>query len=225
VSQSAQPPSDDQTRIIRRVPTGPLPPPAPENTQTGIIRRAPTGPIPTQTRRHAAEVTTRVAAPADVTTRVPAPARPVSDTATPDAPATEHIVAASRSAILPAPPRATTAVAACVIAMISGWATSVVATDLIAGWWDSDRLFCAAVGFLALVFAASTVCGVVLVLLRRPMGRYLIAAGAVIALLAFGGVFIAGAQIPWFVYVMPVLPVASATLALLPATTRWTNSA
>jgi len=104
---------------------------------------------------------------------------------------------------------------------MSGWTTSVVATDLIAGWWDTDRLFCAAVGFLALVFAASTVTGVILVLLRRPIGRYLIAAGAVVALLAFGGVFIAGAKIPWFVYIMPVLPVASATLALLPSTTRW----
>ena len=117
-----------------------------------------------------------------------------------------------------------TAVAACVVAMLSGWTTSVVATDLISGWWDTDRLFCAAVGFLALVFATGTISGVVLVLLRRPVGRYLIAAGAVVALLAFGGVFIAGAKIPWIVYAMPVLPVTSAVLALLPSTGRWTTA-
>lgn len=105
--------------------------------------------------------------------------------------------------------------------MLSGWATAVVATDLIAGWWETDRLFCAAVGFLALVFAASTVSGVVLLLLRRPVGRYLIAAGSVVALLAFCGVFIAGAKIPWPVYGIPVLPVLSAGLALHPATRRW----
>lgn len=111
--------------------------------------------------------------------------------------------------------------AACVVAILSGWATSVVATSLIVGWWDTDRLFCLAVAFLALVFAASTITGIVLVLLRRPMGRYLIGAGAVVALLAFGGVFIAGAQIPAVVYAMPALPVASAVLALAPSTGRW----
>ena len=79
-------------------------------------------------------------------------------------------------------------------------------------------------GFLALVFAAGTISGVVLVLLRRPVGRYLIAAGAMVALLAFGGVFIAGATIPWVVYLMPLLPVGSAALALLPATGRWTSA-
>ena len=121
-------------------------------------------------------------------------------------------------------PSAATAVGACVVAMLSGWATAVVATDLIAGWWDTDRLFCAAVGFLALVFAASTVSGVVLLLLRRPVGRYLIATGSAVALLAFGGVFIAGAKIPWPVYAIPVLPVLSAALALHPATRRWAAS-
>ncbi|EUA30088.1 hypothetical protein I553_4344 [Mycobacterium xenopi 4042] len=53
----------------------------------------------------------------------------------------------------------------------------MVATDLIAGWWRSDRLFCVAVGFLALVFALATVAGVILLLQRRSLGRYLIAAG------------------------------------------------
>jgi hypothetical protein len=109
--------------------------------------------------------------------------------------------------------------------MVSGWATSVVATQLITGWWSTDRLFCAAVGFLAFVFAASTISGVVLLLRRRPLGRFLIAVGAVVALLAFGGVFIAGAKIPWAVYAIPVLPVASAVLALLPATKRWADFA
>ena len=59
----------------------------------------------------------------------------------------------------------------------------MVATDLIAGWWASDRLFCIAVAFLALVFALTTVSGVIMLLQRRSVGRYLIAAGAVVALL------------------------------------------
>ena len=76
-------------------------------------------------------------------------------------------------------------------------------------------------GFLASVFAASTICGVVLLLQRRRLGRYLIAVGALVALLALAGVFIAGADIPGFIYVVPALPVASAVLALLPSTARW----
>ena len=119
------------------------------------------------------------------------------------------------------PISAKTAIAACVVSIISGWATAVVATDLITGWWSTDRLFCIAVGFLALVFAASTITGVILLLLRRSSGRYLIVAGAVIALLTFGSVFIAGARIPWPVYAIPVLPIASAVLALHPSTRRW----
>jgi hypothetical protein len=107
--------------------------------------------------------------------------------------------------------------------MVSGWATLVLATSLITGWWSTDRLFCAAVAFLAFVFAAATTTGVVLLLMRRAVGRYLIAVGAVVALLGFGGVFIAGAQIPWVVYAIPALPIASAVLALLPATKRWAN--
>jgi hypothetical protein len=107
------------------------------------------------------------------------------------------------------------------MAMLSGWATSVVATQLITGWWNSDRLFCAAVAFLALVFAVTTISGVVVLLLGRQLGRFLIALGAVVALLAFGGVFVAGAKIPWIVYTIPVLPVLSAVLALHPSTKRW----
>lgn len=105
--------------------------------------------------------------------------------------------------------------------MLSGWAVSVVATDLITGWWQTDRLFCLGVGFLAFVFAASTVAGLITVLLRRAVGRYLIATGAVVALLTFGAVFVAGAKIPWPVYLIPTLPVLSVALAFLPATRRW----
>ncbi|WP_337454474.1 hypothetical protein [Mycobacterium xenopi] len=114
-----------------------------------------------------------------------------------------------------------TAVATSAVSFVSGWATAVVATDLIAGWWRSDRLFCVAVGFLALVFALATVAGVILLLQRRGLGRYLIAAGAVVALLTYGGIFIAGARVAWIVHTLPVLPVASVVLALHPRTKRW----
>jgi hypothetical protein len=106
--------------------------------------------------------------------------------------------------------------AACAVSIVSGWATSVVATDLIAGWWRTDRLFCIAVAFLALVFAITTVSGVIMLLRHRPLGRYLIAAGAVVAVLTYGGVFLAGARVAWIVYTLWVLPVASVVLAFLP---------
>ena len=97
----------------------------------------------------------------------------------------------------------------------------MVATDLIAGWWGSDRLFCIAVAFLALVFALTTISGVIMLLQHRPVGRYLIVAGAVVALLTYGGVFIAGARVAWIVHALPVLPLASVVLALHPRTKRW----
>ena len=118
-------------------------------------------------------------------------------------------------------PSGRTAVAACAVSIISGWATSVVATDLIAGWWKSDRLFCIAVAFLALVFAATTVAGVIMVLQHRPLGRYLIVVGAVVAVLTYGGVFIAGARVAWVVHGLPLLPVASVVLVMHPQTKRW----
>ena len=121
-------------------------------------------------------------------------------------------------------PSSRTAIAACAVSIVSGWATSVVATDLIAGWWKSDRLFCIAVAFLALVFALTTVSGVIMLLLQRPVGRYLIAAGAVVALLTYGGVFIAGARVAWIVHALPLLPLASMVLALHPRTKRWLAS-
>jgi hypothetical protein len=79
-------------------------------------------------------------------------------------------------------PSSATAVAACAVSIISGWATSVVATGLVAGWWHIDRLFCIAIAFLALVFAATTVSGVILLLQRRGLGRYLITSSVVLAL-------------------------------------------
>ncbi len=120
-------------------------------------------------------------------------------------------------------PSARTAVAASAVSIVSGWATSVVATELIAGWWQTDRLFCIAVGFLALVFAVTTVSGVIMLLLRRPVGRYLIVAGSAVALLTYLGVFIAGARVGWVVHTLPLLPVASVVLAMLPATRRWVD--
>ena len=96
-----------------------------------------------------------------------------------------------------------------------------MATDLIAGWWRTDRLFCIAIAFLALVFAATTVSGVIMLLQHRPVGRYLIVAGAVVAVLTYGGVFIAGARVAWIVHALPLLPVASAVLAMHPHTRRW----
>jgi hypothetical protein len=121
----------------------------------------------------------------------------------------------------PARPSRATAVAAAAVSIVSGWATSVVATDLIAGWWKSDRLFCVAVAFLALVFALSTIAGVIMLLLRQSLGRYLLVASAVIALLTYFGVFIAGARVAWIVHALPLLPVAGAVLALLPRTKHW----
>lgn len=118
-------------------------------------------------------------------------------------------------------PSGGTAIAASAVSIVSGWATSVVATDLIAGWWKSDRLFCLAVAFLALIFALATITGVIMLLLRRSLGRYLIVAGAVIALLTYGGVFIAGARVAWIVHTLPLLPVASVALALIPPTKDW----
>ncbi len=110
------------------------------------------------------------------------------------------------------------------MSIISGWATSVVATDLIAGWWHTDRLFCTAVAFLALVFAGTTVSGVIMLLQHRPVGRYLIVAGAVVAILTYLGVFIAGARVAWIVHALPILPIVSAVLAMHPRTKRWLES-
>ena len=193
-------PNDPHTRIIRRQPSGPLP--QPDEPRTSIIRRAPTGPIP-----HV---------PDDRTTNIP----PVEEAPT-------GLIRRAAPVAVPARPvvvdvsTGRSAIAASAVSIVSGWATGVVATDLITGWWGTDRLFCLAVGFLTLLFAVTTIAGVIALLLRRSVGRYLIAFGAVIALLTFGSVFVAGARIPLAVYFIPVLPLASLILALHPSTRRW----
>jgi hypothetical protein len=196
-------PDPDHTRILRRAPQAP--PSAADDTRTGIIRRAPTGPVPAQPDPRTTHIPTAPEAPTGLIPPVSAPA-PLPTAAPP-----------------PTVPSPRGAIATSVVAMLSGWAVSVVATDLITGWWETDRLFCLGVGFLAFVFAASTVAGLITVLLRRAVGRYLIANGAVVALLTFGAVFVAGAKIPWPVYLIPVLPVLSVVLAFLPGTRRWTS--
>jgi hypothetical protein len=113
------------------------------------------------------------------------------------------------------------AIATAIASILSGWATAVIATDLITGWWRSDRLFCVAIGFLTAVSAAALIGGLIALLLRRRMGRLLIIVGAIVALLIFSGLFVAGAKLSPVVYAIPVLPVASVLLALLPATRRW----
>ena len=122
-----------------------------------------------------------------------------------------------------ATPPAATAVAASAVAIVGGWATAVVATELITGWWNSDRLYCLAVAFLAALFAVSTVTGVILLLLRRGVGRWMVVFGSAVALLTFASVFIAGARLAWPVYVVPLLPLASLLLAAHPATGRWAD--
>ncbi len=193
-------PNDPHTRIIRRQPSGPIP--QPDEPRTSIIRRAPTGPVPQ--------------VPDDRTTNIPpveeAPTGLISRAAPVAVPARPGVVDVSTGR---------TAIAASTVSIVSGWATGVVATDLITGWWGTDRLFCLAVGFLTLLFAVTTIAGVIALLLRRSVGRYLIAFGAVIALLTFGSVFVAGARIPLAVYFIPVLPLASLILALHPSTRRW----
>lgn len=168
------------------------------NPETRIIRRAPTGAMPV------VEDTP--------TTHIPRQPPPPPPRPFPPAP-------------LPGPtsfqPSGATAIAASAVSIVSGWATSVVATELIAGWWRSDRLFCVAVAFLALVFALATVGGVILLLLRQTLGRYLIVAGAAVALLTYLGVFIAGARVAWIVHTLPILPITSAVLTLLPRTRDW----
>jgi hypothetical protein len=128
-------------------------------------------------------------------------------------------VAVGPSRPRPANPRA--AIATAVVSILAGWATAVIATDLITGWWQTDPLFCVAIGFLTAVSAAASISGLIALLLRLRMGRLLIVVGAVVALLIFAGLFVAGAKLSPVVYAIPVLPVATILLALLPATGRW----
>ncbi|MGV9800730.1 hypothetical protein ACWDTP_22040 [Mycobacterium sp. NPDC003449] len=206
-SDNEQPDQDDRTRILRRHPTGAIPVPDDDaEPQTSIIRRHPTGAIPTGAD---AEPQTGLIEPAadDARTGYVPRARPV-------------IIPRSASNQSPR-----SAVVTAAVSILSGWATAVIATDLIAGWWRTDRLFCVAIGFLTAISAAATIGGLIALLLRHRMGRLLIVVGAVIGLLIFGSLFIAGAKLHPVVYAMPVLPVASILFALLPATGRWSARA
>ena len=198
-------PSDDQTRIIRRQPADPASAPiaAQHEPKTSIIRRHPTGAIPTAA--DAEPATGLISRDADDQTQ------------------TRHIPRARPLTIprTPAGANPRTSVAAATAGILSGWATAMIATDLIAGWWRSDRLFCLAIGFLTAISAAATIGGLIAVLLRKRMGRLLIVVGSIIGLLIFGSLFIAGARLHPVVYAMPVLPVAAIALTLLPSTQRW----
>jgi hypothetical protein len=121
-------------------------------------------------------------------------------------------------------PNPKAAIATAVVSILSGWATAVIATDLITGWWRSDQLFCVAVGFLTAVSAAASIAGLIGLLLRRRMARLLIVVGATVALLIFSSLFVAGAKFPPVVYGIPLLPFTSIVLALLPATGRWARA-
>lgn len=197
---------DCATRIIRRTPLSGSSPPSPATAEsptapaptTGIIRRHPTGEIPT-------------VLPDPTTTAVD---RDIANRAKPVA------VGPSRSAAADPKPAIVTAV----VSILSGWATAIIATDLITGWWGTDLLFCIAVGFLAAISAAGTIGGVIALLLRRRIGRLLVVVGSVIAMLIFASLFVAGAKLPAVVYAMPLLPLASIGLALLPDTARWSRT-
>lgn len=178
-----------------------------DEPHTSIIRRHPTGPIPqpeplsddTRTsiiRRQPAADESATGIMRSAPQRIPGPPRPPSNV---------------------------TAIAASTVSILSGWATAVVATELISGWWQTDRLFCVGVGFLTAVFGASTIAGVVGLLLRRRVGIFLSLVAAVLALLIFSGIFIAGAHMAGVVYALPLLPVTTIALALMPSTWRWTS--
>lgn len=200
--------SGEQPRVFRE-PSEPVP--TPDDTRTGIIRREPTGPIPEPLSDD-----TRTS----IIRRQPTSLQPtgLEESATG--------IIRPQPVWIPGqlkPPSNKTAVAASAVSIISGWATSVVATGLITGWWRTDRLFCVGVGFLTAVFGAATIAGVVGLLLRRRLGIFLSVVAAVLALLIFAGLFIAGAHMAGVVYAFPALPAATIVLALWPATWRWTT--
>jgi hypothetical protein len=186
-------PPSEETRIIRRQPEAAPPPPADVSEQhTGIIRRHPTGAFP--------------AAPEPQTSFIPQAAPPPRPPRQQQPVDGQSPVAASATAT---------------VSIVSGWATAVIATSLISGWWGTDELFCIAIGFLTAVSAAATIGGLISLLLRQRIGRLLIVVGSIVALMIFAGLFVAGADLPKLVYGIPVLPVAAVALALLPATGRW----
>jgi hypothetical protein len=240
VSESADPagqtdqPSSDRQRIIRRQPENSVPSapqPAAYEPKTSIIRRHPTGGLPASTdeplARRADSSDEPLARRADSTdepqTSLIDPQTTYIEQPAADDIKTGYIPRARPREIPPTAAGANpkTAVAAAVLSIFSGWATAVIATDLITGWWRTDRLFCVAIGFLTAISAAATIGGLILLLLRRRMGRLLIVVGAIIGLLIFASLFVAGARVPSIVYAIPVLPLASIVLTLLPSTRRW----
>jgi hypothetical protein len=180
-------------------------------SSAGIIRRHPTGEIPVSAEPQTSIIRRHP------TGEFPAAADPQ----------TSYIPRARPAAVAPlraARPNPRTAIATAIVTILSGWATAVIATDLITGWWRSDRLFCVAVGFLTAVSAAASITGLIGLLLRRRMSRLLIVVGAVVALLIFSSLFVAGAKLPPVVYAIPALPLASILFALLPGTRQWGRS-
>lgn len=183
-----------------------IPPADPESEpQTRIIRRHPTGELPALAEPQTSYIES--AAGEDSQTNYIPRARPVSV-------GTPHSTRAN--------PRA--AIATSIASILSGWATAVIATDLITGWWRSDRLFCVAIGFLTAVSAAALISGLIALLLRRRTARLLIVVGAIVGLLIFAGLFVAGAKLSPVVYAIPVLPAVTVLLALLPGTRRWARA-
>jgi hypothetical protein len=174
-----------------------------------IIRRHPTGEIPV-----GADPQT------SIIRRHPTGEFPAAEAAEPQ---TSYIPRARPAAVTPKNPwpDPRTSIATAILSILSGWATAVIATDLITGWWESDLLFCVAVAFLTAISAAALIAGLIGLLLRRRASRLLIIVGAVVALLIFSSLFVAGAKLPPVVYGIPVLPLATIACALLPATARW----
>lgn len=209
-------PSEPQTSIIRRHPTGGIPTGA--DPQTSIIRRHPTGESPVLN-----DPPTQMVGHPDATEMLGQPETQLSpsESQTGSIPrARPTAVAASR----PTPPSPRPAMATAVLAILTGWSTAVIATDLITGWWRTDRLFCVAVGFLTAISAAALIAGLIGLLLRRWASRLLVVVGSVVALLIFSSLFVAGAKLPAVIYAIPLLPVAAIVLAVLPATGRWERS-
>ncbi|BBY51699.1 hypothetical protein MARA_51670 [Mycolicibacterium arabiense] len=216
-TSSSDGPSSDRTRIIRRRPD---PLHADFAPQTGIIRRAPTGPLPVVAPPGRDDPQTTFITPPESQTTFIEPPDAHTFLRPPDDPQAAYPPRATPEVVLPRPsPGAASATAT--LAIISGWATAVIATSLITNWWRTDELFCIAIGFLTAVSAAATIGGLISLLLRRRIGRLLIGVGSIVALMIFAGLFVAGASLPAIVYAIPALPLATIVLAVLPATGRW----
>ncbi|BBX20422.1 hypothetical protein CRI77_24720 [Mycolicibacterium duvalii] len=196
--------ADAETRILRRAPR------SPSTDQTGIIRRHPTGEVPV-----VADERLREEHRTDERLR--------EEHRTDDAP-TSLVTPIADEPAAQGRPGPGAAIATAVAAIVSGWATAVIATDLITGWWRTDPLFCVAMGFLTAISAAANITGLIMMLLRQRTGRFLVVVGAVVALLMFTGLFIAGATLPSVVYALPLLPVVTIGLAALPQTGRWART-